>query len=182
MTFCYVFRAEEVAPHNFLFRRKSASRLRSRHTPSFFAENPRVGTFSPWGRATRLPFSLTTCVARGQRYCLKRHPMWFFVSKRHPTWKHASKNATKNARNHVSKTRALPAPDDTAPAPPSPSLVRWCDTLTVPHTLILFHTLIWLHIFTSLHFLTLPCLVVLSFPLVLLWFKPMIFEKIELLH
>ena len=45
MTFCYVFRAEEVAPHDFLFRQKSASRLRSRHTPSFFAENPRVGTF-----------------------------------------------------------------------------------------------------------------------------------------
>ena len=73
-----------------------------------------------------------------QRYCLKRHPMWFFISKRHPTWKHATKNATKNARNHVRKTRALPAPDDTAPAPFSPSLMRFTqfieDVAKVPNS------------------------------------------------
>ena len=43
MTFCYVFRAEEVAPHDFLFRRKSASRH-----------------FLLWGHATRLPFCSQT--------------------------------------------------------------------------------------------------------------------------
>ena len=143
MTFCYVFRTEEVAPHDFLFRRNSVSEKwqggratpfpfspkiresapfvpRSRHTPSFFAENPRVGTFVLCGRATRLPFSLTTRMARGQRYCLKRNPMCIFAHKRVATRAQHEKHASKN----TSKTRALPPPDDTAPAPPSPSLVR----------------------------------------------------------
>ena len=46
MTFSYVFHAEEVTPHDFPFHQSSASRLRLRHTPSFLAENPQVGTFS----------------------------------------------------------------------------------------------------------------------------------------
>ena len=107
----------EVAPHTFLFRRKSASRH-----------------FCVWGRATRLPFSLTTRVARGQQFCLKRHPMWFFVSKRHPMWSKTRAQHEKHASKNASKTRAPPAPDDTAPAPFSPSPVcdRWLEEILMP--------------------------------------------------
>ena len=130
----------EVTPHGFLFRWKSVSRHfsllrlchppsffaelwkmagRSHHTVSFFAKNLRVGTFVLWGRATQLPFSLTTRMARGQRYCLKRNPMCIFVPTRHPTWAKSSPTCALLRPRNVS----TPNPNCTAPAPFSPSLV-----------------------------------------------------------
>ena len=82
MTFSYVFRTEEVTPHDFLFCQNSTSWLRLHHPPSFFAENLWVGTFYLWGRDTQLPFSLTNCVARGQGCCLKASHMEAHEQKR----------------------------------------------------------------------------------------------------
>ena len=108
----------EVAPHDFLFRRKSASEkwqggratpfpfspkiresapfvLRSRHTPAFFAKNPRVGTFASAAKGIPCAFSPIKGLPREH-----------------------------NARNMRAKTRAAPTPDCTAPRPFSPSLMR----------------------------------------------------------
>ena len=130
MTFSYVFRAEEAAPHDFLFRRKSASEKwqggRATHLPFL----PKIRELAPLlaevtphtflfrqKSATRLPFSLKTAWLGDSGIPSKGIPCAFSPIKGSPR-EHKREQPCKQNASHL-------PPDDTAPAPPSPSLLRY---------------------------------------------------------
>ena len=131
------FRAEEVAPHSFLFRRKSASENGREVAPHSFpfrrksaSQNGREVAphhflfcrksasqhFSLWGRATHLPFSPKIRESVALLAPQKESHVLFRTLKGTP---HEQKRELLRPRN-----ASDPAPDCTAPTPFSPSLVR----------------------------------------------------------
>ena len=89
---------------------------RSCHIVSFFAENLQVGTFPCWSHTTRLPFSLQTTWLGAKGIASKRIP-WAFSLKNASTMHETCKQ---KCEQNVSTP-----PNNTALAPPSPSLCQY---------------------------------------------------------
>ena len=128
----------EVTPHRFLFCQKSASEkwqrgcatrlpfllkfresapvlLRSCHPPSFFAENPRVGTFSSEVAPHDFPFCSPPMWLGDSGIASKGIPCTFSLQNASTTWetcKHKRKQnaSTPGPRRHSSGT-SLPFPN-----------------------------------------------------------------------